>query len=77
MREQPAKFREYDSQAKRATLCLLFTDGGYGEYLGSVYWTYAGWCWDDADLEREGCEPTRRAAKGALQRALKEAGKLG
>ncbi len=72
-----ARFREYDSQERR-TLCLLYTDAGYGDYLGMVYKTDAGWCWEaDVDgFEDTGSESSRRAAKGAVRRALKDAGYL-
>lgn len=83
MKELPAKFRDYDSTS-RGTLCLLYTDGGYGKYLGQVYLTDYGWHWDmdDDDADNDGeedthlVEPTRRAAKKALRNALKEAGRL-
>lgn len=67
----PAKFKNYDSE-ERGTLCLLYADNGDGQYLGMVFKSDQGWRWE-ADVEGfdgSGCEVTRRAAKGALRRAL-------
>lgn len=67
------RFRDYDSQ-ERGTLCLLYSDGGHGDYLGMVYKTSGGWFWEaDTDTCAEtGCESSRRAAKGALRNALQK-----
>lgn len=91
---EPAKFRDFDSTGPewgRATLCVLYTDGGYGVYLGQVYITSNRWIWeaddfvampdpDDEDATPEGegwgiCE-TRREAKAALRAWLRENGQL-
>ena len=81
MRDRPARFQDYDSDA-RGTLCLLFADNGDGLCLGSVFLTGQNqWIWEVHDAtededEGTGTEDSRRKAKGALRKYLKEVGTL-
>lgn len=78
-----AKFKDYDSAQSRGTLCLLADDYGSGTHLGQVFEAGGSWTWEAADTDYEddddpsrGEEDTRRLAKRALRKFLKETGVL-